>query len=177
MSTGYRSLADQLRSWPDDRLTRLLLDRPDLATPAPHDSGQLASRAATRSSLLRALDQLTHAELSVLDALVVAGQTTEDRLTGLVHADPSTVAAAVERLLDLALAWETPQGVRALSGVADLLSASGLRPFSSDAAPSPRPPAAGGTTASTARPPNFERAIAPGAYRSFRRSTAMKPAL
>lgn len=135
MSTGYRSLADQLRSWPDDRLTRLLLDRPDLATPAPHDSGQLASRAATRSSLLRALDQLTHAELSVLDALVVAGQTTEDRLTGLVHADPSTVAAAVERLLDLALAWETPQGVRALSGVADLLSASGLRPFSSDAAP------------------------------------------
>lgn len=135
MSTGYRSLADQLRSWPDDRLTRLLLDRPDLATPAPHDSGQLASRAATRSSLLRALDQLTNAELSVLDALAVAGQTTADRLSGLVHADPGGVATALRRLLDLALAWETPHGVRALSGVADLVSVSGLRPFSSDAPP------------------------------------------
>ncbi|MGY2701732.1 helicase-associated domain-containing protein [Nocardioides sp. HB32] len=133
MSTGYRSLADQLRSWPDDRLSRLLIDRPDLATPAPHDSGQLASRAATRSSLLRALDQLTHAELSVLDALVVAGQTTGPGLAALVDAAPASVEAAVDRLLGLALAWETPQGLRALSGVADALSLSGLRPFSAEA--------------------------------------------
>ncbi|GAA1165546.1 helicase-associated domain-containing protein [Nocardioides aquiterrae] len=132
MSTGYRSLADQLRSWPDDRLSRLLLDRPDLATPAPHDSGQLASRAATRSSLLRALDQLTQAELSVLDALVVVGQTTAAGLAGLVHAAPESVAAALDRLLGLALAWESAQGIRALSGVADALTISGLRPFSAE---------------------------------------------
>ncbi len=44
MSTSPpRTLADQLRSWPDARLTALLQARPDLATPAPQDSSQLAS--------------------------------------------------------------------------------------------------------------------------------------
>ncbi|MGB0102024.1 MAG: helicase C-terminal domain-containing protein [Nocardioides sp.] len=136
MSTGFRTLADQLRSWPDARLTRLLLARPDLATPAPHDSGQLASRAATRSSLLRALDQLTQAELSVLDALVVVGQTTEAGLVAAVNGAADAVTDALARLLDLALAWESPQGLRALSGVAEALTMSGLRPVSVDA-PSP----------------------------------------
>ena len=131
-TTGFRTLADQLRSWPDERLSRLLHERPDLATPAPHDSGQLASRAATRSSLLRALDQLTRAELCVLDALVVVGQTTEDALAAVVNARPESVGDAVRRLLDLALAWETPQGIRALTAVAELVTVSGLRPFSAE---------------------------------------------
>lgn len=133
-TTGFRSLADQLRSWPDERLSRLLLARPDLATPAPHDSGQLASRAAVRSSLLRALDQLDRLELSVLDALVVAGQTTAEELVEIVHAAPARVSAALDRLLDLALAWESTSGLRALSGVAEGLAngpgVSGLRPRS-----------------------------------------------
>lgn len=138
---GHRSLADQLRSWPDERLVRLLTDRPDLATPAPHDFGQLASRAAVRNSIARALDGLTRGELSVLDALVVAGQTSESELVQMVAADPAFVVATVRRLVDLALAWESPEGLRPLSVVADSMvggaeaGVSGLRPRS--AAPRP----------------------------------------
>lgn len=141
-TTPARTLADQLRGWPDERLVALLGARPDLATPAPQDSSQLASRAATRSSIHRALDGLDRLELSVLDALLVAGQTTSEGLVSIVHADPARTTAALQRLLDLALAWEAPGGIRALTGVADAMRGmpgivSGLRPSS----PEPRPPA------------------------------------
>lgn len=135
---GYRSLADQLRAWSDQQLSRLLLARPDLATPAPQDSGQLASRSATRASLTRALDQLSRVELCVLDALVVAGQTTPVELASLVHAEPASVERALARLVESALAWESTGGLRALTGVAELLvggptaGASGLKPRSAE---------------------------------------------
>ena len=138
-ATPARTLADQLRTWPDERLVELLRERPDLATPAPQDSSQLASRAATRSSIHRALDALDRLELSVLDALMVAGQTTIDDVISTVFADEALVRRAVERLLDLALAWEAPGGIRALSGIADAMRgqpglSSGLRPRSPEPA-------------------------------------------
>ncbi|MEO5852120.1 MAG: helicase-associated domain-containing protein [Nocardioides sp.] len=139
VSAGHRTLADQFRSWPDERLARLLRERPDLATPAPHDSAHLASRTATRSSLSRALDRLNRLELSVLDALVVEGQTTPARLIRLVAADRAAGEAAVERLVDLALVWVAPGGLRPLTGVADGLAGgaaagvSGLRPLAEGA--------------------------------------------
>lgn len=138
---GHRSLADQLRSWTDEQVSQLLDLRPDLTTPAPHDFSQLASRAAIRSSLARALDSLTRGELFVLDALVVAGQTTDAEISALVRAEEEYVVATLARLRGLALAWDSPEGLRALTGVADCLvggpegGVSGLRPRSPNAPP------------------------------------------
>jgi hypothetical protein len=138
--TPARTLADQLRSWSDERLATLLRLRPDLATPAPHDSSQLASRAATRSSIHRALDGLDRTTLCVLDALLVAGQTTSAQVVHMVAADPATTRAAIERLCDLALVWDSPGGLRALSGAGDALGGpgapgvSGVRQFSPEPA-------------------------------------------
>src|SRR3954471_14334469 len=96
--SSHRTLADQLRGWPDDRLSRLLRERPDLATPAPQDSSQLASRAAARPPVPRPLALLPRFELSVVNALVAVGQPPQADLVSLVNASADAVDAAVERL-------------------------------------------------------------------------------
>ena len=121
-----RTLADQLRGWSDERLARLLAARPDLATPTPQDTGQLASRAGTRASALRALDQLSRLELAVLDAaLALGGTASRDVLVATVHAAHDVTEAAVTHLCDLALLWgpdDEPAGeLRALSVLGELL--------------------------------------------------------
>ena len=123
MSTSPpRTLAEQLRSWPDARLAALLRARPDLASPAPQDSSQLASRAGIRASVLRALDQLTRLELTTLDAVVVlGGRTSPAAVAAVVHAAPDHVAAALTRLRDLALVWGSDDELRVGSTVADLI--------------------------------------------------------
>ena len=117
-----RTLADQLRAWSDTELAALLRARPDLATPTPQDTSQLASRAGTRSSVQRAVDQLTHLELTVIDAVVALGGTASvDDLRRAVNAAPGNVDAAVARLRALALLWGTDDRLRALSVLTDMV--------------------------------------------------------
>ena len=97
MSTSApRTLADLLRSWSVEQLTGLLEARPDLAVPAPGDSAQLASRATTRTSLLRALDSLDTCESAVLEAVASAGPLPPAAVAALVDAD--TVRPALDVL-------------------------------------------------------------------------------
>lgn len=125
-----RTLAEQLRGWSDAELARLLTERPDLAVPAPQDTAQLASRAGTRASVLRVLDQLTTLELTVLEAVLCCGATgSPDQVRALVNADPGSVDAALARLRSLVLVWGGDDDLRALSVVPDVLGrVSGLGP-------------------------------------------------
>ncbi|MBM9505176.1 helicase C-terminal domain-containing protein [Actinacidiphila acididurans] len=70
--TGPRSLAEDLRARDDAALALLLRARPDLLAPVPPDLTQLATRASTRSSVLRALDRLDRFTHQVAEALAVA---------------------------------------------------------------------------------------------------------
>ena len=117
-----RTLADQLRGWPDERVARLLALRPDLATPPPQDSSQLASRAGVRASVVRAVDRLSRLDLTVLDAAMALGGTTSVAgLRSAVNASAAAVDAAIERLGELCLVWGTSDSLRTLSALEDVL--------------------------------------------------------
>ena len=129
-----RTLADQLRGWSDADLAHLLEARPDLATPAPQDSAQLASRTGTRASVLRAVDQLDVLQLVVVDATVAlsdlgpsgarGGTVTLAQLQRHVNAAPEAIADAVGRLRALALLWGSDEALRALSVLAEVVGTS-----------------------------------------------------
>lgn len=116
-----RTLADQLRSWPDERLAALLEGRPDLAAPTPTDSAQLASRAVVRVSVARALDLLDRLQSETLLAVAQTGPTSTAYVQAVVNAGAASVGAALERLHELALVWGTEDAWRATTIVADLV--------------------------------------------------------
>jgi hypothetical protein len=103
------TLTQWLREWDDSDLVALLRARPDLATPPAADSTVLAARAGARASVARASESLDTFTLAVLDALLFADADRDPvplaAVTGLLGAAPDRVAAAVDRLRALAIAW------------------------------------------------------------------------
>ncbi|MFF5448168.1 helicase-associated domain-containing protein [Streptomyces sp. NPDC012888] len=110
-----RSLAEALRARDDAGLAELLRARPDLLGPVPNDVTQLATRAGTRASVVRALDRLDRFALQTAEALAVAPDpcdlpTLEVLLTGS-HPAPGGMTDAIRAALPAALGTLRAQAV------------------------------------------------------------------
>jgi len=117
-----RTLADALRGWDDDALCALLLNRPDLARPAPADVGQLAARVAGRSSVALAVDRLDTAHLTVVEALAREDEPTSHAvLARIVHAEPERLQTVLARLRTLALVWGRDDDLRLVRSARDVV--------------------------------------------------------
>ncbi|MET8773213.1 helicase-associated domain-containing protein, partial [Streptomyces sp. NPDC004658] len=130
-----RSLAEALRARDDASLAALLRSRPDLITPVPTDLTQLATRAATRASVLRALERLDRFALQTAEALAVAPDPASyDTLLGLMAGDAGdeTVARALPRavatLREQALVWGDDDRLRLVRTARELLAPSPQHP-------------------------------------------------
>ncbi len=146
MTTGNpaRTLAEELRGRPDTALAELLRARPDLLTPVPGDLTQLATRAGTRASVVRALERLDRFTQQTAQALAVAPDPCPyDVLAGLMGAEPDTVAAlprAVAVLRTQALVWGDESRLRLVRTARELLapqasgSPTGLGPAAAEVA-------------------------------------------
>ncbi|MFI1363084.1 helicase-associated domain-containing protein [Streptomyces griseochromogenes] len=130
-----RSLAESLRMRDDASLAALLRSRPDLITPVPTDLTQLATRAGTRASVLRALERLDTFALQTAEALAVAPDPASySELLGLMAGDAGdeTVAAALPRavatLREQALVWGDDERLRLVRTARELLAPSPQHP-------------------------------------------------
>lgn len=130
-----RTLAEALRACGDEDLAALLRARPDLLSPVPNDLTQLATRAGTRASVVRALERLDRFTLQTAEALAVAPDpapyaTLVALLTG-DEGDPAIEAAlprAVDVLRGQALVWGGDDRLRLVRTARELLAPSPNRP-------------------------------------------------
>ncbi|MFF3845879.1 helicase-associated domain-containing protein [Streptomyces sp. NPDC002328] len=148
-----RSLAEALRGRDDDSLAALLRRRPDLITPVPTDLTQLATRAGTRASVVRALERLDRFALQTAEALAVAGDpATYDELLGLMAGDAKGSAGeavaealpgAVAALREQALVWGGDDRLRLVRTARELLAPSPQHPSPTGLGPSVQEATAG----------------------------------
>ncbi|RSS43239.1 DNA-binding protein [Streptomyces sp. WAC08241] len=130
-----RTLAEALRARGDEGLAALLRARPDLLNPVPNDLTQLATRAGTRGSVVRALERLDRFALQTAEALAVAPDPAPypvllALLTG-DEGDPVIGAAlpgAVALLREQALVWGEDDRLRLVRTARELLSPSPQHP-------------------------------------------------
>ncbi|MCX4584503.1 helicase C-terminal domain-containing protein [Streptomyces sp. NBC_01481] len=132
---GPRTLAEALRTRADEELAALLRARPDLLTPVPGDLTQLATRAGTRASVVRALERLDRFTLQSAEALAVAPDPAPyETLRGLLtgdEGDPAVEAAlphAVDVLRRQAIIWGGEDRLRLVRTARELLAPSPTRP-------------------------------------------------
>ncbi|GHG34085.1 helicase C-terminal domain-containing protein [Streptomyces zaomyceticus] len=130
-----RTLAEALRARGDEGLATLLRARPDLLNPVPNDLTQLATRAGTRGSVVRALERLDRFALQTAEALAVAPDPAPypvllALLTG-TEGDPEIEAAlpgAVALLREQALVWGEDDRLRLVRTARELLAPSAQHP-------------------------------------------------
>ncbi|WP_314223714.1 helicase C-terminal domain-containing protein [Streptomyces zaehneri] len=145
-----RSLAAALRARDDASLAALLRARPDLITPVPTDLTQLATRAGTRASVVRALERLDRFALQTAEALAVAGDPAAyAELLGLMAGDDRDQAVAdalpgaLTTLREQALVWGDEGSLRLVRTARELLAPSAQHPSPTGLGPSVREATAG----------------------------------
>ncbi|MEU9520792.1 helicase-associated domain-containing protein [Streptomyces sp. NPDC048224] len=149
-SAAPRSLAEALRVRDDVSLAALLRSRPDLVTPVPTDLTQLATRAGTRASVVRALERLDRFALQTAEALAVAPDPASyGELLALMGGDEEdpVVAAALPRaaalLHEQALVWGADDRLRLVRTARELLAPSAQHPSPTGLGPTVREATAG----------------------------------
>ncbi|GAA3372712.1 helicase-associated domain-containing protein [Streptomyces sannanensis] len=145
-----RTLAEALRGRDEATLAALLRARPDLLSPVPNDLTQLATRAGTRASVVRAVERLDRFALQTAQALAVAPEPTpytalRTLLTG-DDGDPE-VEAALPRALGVlraqALVWGDDERLRLVRTARELLAPSPAHPTPTGLGPTVAEAAAG----------------------------------
>ncbi|WP_328731716.1 helicase C-terminal domain-containing protein [Streptomyces caniferus] len=150
MTGTPRTLAEELRTRTDRGLAGLLRARPDLLNPVPGDVTQLATRAGTRASVVRAVERLDRFVLQTAEALAVAPDPCPyDTLGALMAGDAGDPAVAAElpravaELRAQALVWGPDDRLRLVRTARELLSPSAAHPSPTGLGPTVAEAAAG----------------------------------
>ena len=119
-----RTLADELRARDDVSLVALLRSRADLLSPVPADVTQLATRAGTRASVVRAVERLDTFTLQTAEALAISPDPlSTDTLHTLMPGEEAAaeLPGALHRLREQALLWGPDDKLRLVRTVRELL--------------------------------------------------------